>query len=612
MDLSELLIEYRRQQTNYLARNTKFSELRRLFENDLDEWWTNNMSRTNRIQLTTNLLTPIVEKHSSFLVADPPEFQVLTPSPTDAGVLQASKSEQCLYNIMEENQMETRLNEIAKDSFLLGIGWARTYLEEVPGKKDKKKYKPKWAYAKPEFVYPEAYHSAYQGKLRYLIYAYQIGLDEARKEFGPDVRSDWDIEVSELGASPDACEKSKERCTVIEYHDEDIFAYSTGGVYKDGPNTAGHIPFISFPCLSIPGKIHGAGVAANIVEANKKLNLLTSRKMDSALMHCNPPWVILNAPTGFKNEFVNDIDGGVFFMPEGVTIQLLSWMGEPPSVVEQQKVLKQYIFDASFMPEQAFVTNNLMNATGMGMRVGFDPLIKLQKQVRGNWSVALKELCRQLLSNAEKFCANDMFVEAKLEIPAKKPEPAVEGEAANVMPEPITTEKEKKTYQIFGRDIKGFHNVRIVFAGVLPKDDFLMAQLELRKKEAKIQSVNTTMENLGVRDPAYEKAMIIDEASSGVFDPQGDATRNTSMSKVLNTLDNLKGGPGLPGMPELPQLPAVPPIVPNEPGNDRGIVPGAPGPTPAPPSLEPDLFANQMAQTEGGAGSESTIDFGRR
>ncbi|MHB9019368.1 MAG: phage portal protein [Minisyncoccota bacterium] len=553
IDFKLVKARYERQQERWRTRNSDFIELRNLFDDQEDYWWEASDKKVERLALVFNYLAPIVEKHASFLAADPPSFSVLPSSPNKGERLAASRAEKILNKLHRANHFQKTLLQAAIESALLGTAWLKLYVDRDGTSAKAVRY----CYAKPEYVYPEIFQSVYTEEMKYLIYAYQISLDDARDEYGQDVKSDAELEYDEERKR----QKSEELTTIIEYWDKECYALNVGGKdIENGKNPYfGIIPFIPLPFLTDPGQIHGKSIVKQIVKANRYLNLITSRKGDSVKMHCNPPLALSGATPSSRDNFLRDLEGGVFFLSDNQKLDMVTWQGEPPTVEEQQDRTLQFIHDAAYMPPQAFGYSGAQ-ISGIAMKLAFDPLVKIQRQVRGNFEVGLQKLNRYVLMLTEKFLGKELITE-----------------------EVISTERSKQRVEkLAGEQVKGHYDTEVIWPGVLPKDDLSASQFELEKKRAKVQSTWTTMENLGFANPEDELEIIREEAGDPALNPTDNATMLTAAARGISALSGA-----------------------NEPIGERGIVPGEPGPVAGPgPSAEKQDRA--WSQSEG-AGDESAM-----
>ena len=505
MERVDVLSEYSRRRLAASERNDTYSRMRALFNNDYYTWWDNHFYKEDRVNVVLNYVRPIVKKGSSFLVGDAPEFAVSPLGNKPRQLAASSKAERILYGLLRKSNFSRVLLRVAQDSALLGTGWMKTYVETDASGKPKV---PRVSYVRPEYIYPSGYQSIHDERIYDVIYAYQMRLEQARAEYGKDVGPDSPLdETGEKDSS-----SPLDVATYIEYWSEKEYILIVGSkVVEKMENPYGFIPFVPFPWFSIPGSILGYGLVEDITGPNILLNVLESRRADAAIMHCNPPLKFKNARITSRQDFLSDMDGNVHFLPPDSDLDYLTWPGEPPTIEDSRRSLKNYIHDASYIPEHAFSSGQVL--TGMAWRMGLDPMVKMIHEVRCNWDVSLKDVCCHLLElTAKYFAEKDM------------------SEIIYISP------SGKRGDELKGADAAGGRDVEVIWRDVMPRDDVTMARFELEKLSANVQSVWTTMERLGIPQPDEEMERMKAEFGEPAFRPRERAMQQTSDAKALLAL----------------------------------------------------------------------------
>jgi len=548
---------YAKQRKKNNTRNTRYRMYRDLFDGDESAWWGGDASFFMpakpvefRYSLTFNYLAPLVEKWASFIMADEINFAAVPKGPSSKERIEAGKSERICYRLHERSLHKKTLNEIALDASLLGTGWAKTLYDE----KDKTRY----VYARPEYVYPEPYISVFSGKFRYVIYAYEVHLDDAREEYGSKVGQNqmWDKREKDK-------ETAEDMCSVVEYWSDDSYLLTVGNtVQVSEKNKYGFNPYVQFPLLSDPGKIYGKTWVDWILEPNAYFNQLMSMIADATYLNCNPPTVYENPPANYLDQFGKG-GGGVIPAVKDSKIYFLTWPGEPPTVEYLLDRVTGFIHDVSHMPRVAFGDVGAGVNSSRVLSVQYDPVRKVLQQTRDNFDIALKTLNQYLLTLVEKYETNDEITTAYLVSKQKRWNLRKSG-------------AETRAQSLKGKDVAGHYDTVVIWPGVLPKDDWEAARLELEKQSAGVQSKWTTMENLGFANPDDEMETLLEEMEDERLHPKENAGLLTAESRAAQAL--MKTAP-----------PAEPGGIP-----ERGIMPGEQGPEPAFPS--PEEQANSEAQ----------------
>jgi len=550
----DIVSEYERRKLNAGERISEYKALRAFFSGDSAEWWNNNFYKADRVNMTLNYVRPIVRKAAHFLVGDPPEFSVSPRSGKKDDLEASSKVERIIYGLLRSCFFNRCLMRVAQDSALLGTGWMKVYVEPNAEREPKT---VRISYCRPEYVFPQEYKSFYDERIYDVIYAYQLPLSVAQAEYGKNIGPDSELESGREGVPEDVA-------TYIEYWSEDRYALVVGNnVIEDTENPYGFIPIVPFPWFAEPGSVFGSSLVADIVDVNVVVNVLESRRADAAIMHCNAPLKYMGARVTSREEFINDMDGGVHFLPQGSDLQFLTWPGEAPTIEDSRRALMRYIHDATFIPEAAFSSGQVL--TGIAWRMGFDPMVKMIHEVRSNWELSLKEVIEGALALIAKFF-KDREVSEFIYLPPKE------------------NEKKKKGAPIVikGEDASKCRGVEVIWRDVMPRDDISMARFELEKLSANAQSLWTTMERLGIPQPDEEMERMKIEFTEPAFRPRERAMQQISDAKALlaltkaafmNSPQEISPLGGFGPMEEREAL------VPGEPGRPEET-PGNIGPTP--------------------------------
>lgn len=572
--LSYVQNAYAKQKQKNTTRNSRYRAYRALYDNDQDVWWGGDYGMptkplSTRYSLTFNLIAPLVEKWASFIMADELNWAVPPKRPDIQGHQEAQKAEKILYKLHERSLSQRTLNEVAKDAALLGTGWAKTL-------HDKDKKQSLFVYVRPEFVYPEPYISVFSGQFRYVIYGYEMQVEDAREEWNDNSIGPTLLE----GSKAKDKEKAEETCAIIEYWSDTNYILTVGNKVKENMgNEYNFNPFTNFPLLSKGGKIYGQTFVDWILEPNAYFNQLTSQNADVIRMNSNPPIKYKNAPTDYVAQIIKGSTGGVIPLPREGDVDYMTWAGQPEIVRYVMELTMSFIHDVSHMPKIAFgdVGGNINSSRVLAIQ--YDPVLKVIRQARDNFTIALTNLNEHLLRLAEKYEKNQEIVMTTLE--NSKRRWMLRGEG-----------KEPEVVELKGKDINGHYDTKVIWPGVLPKDDAGAARLEIEKKNATLQSTWTTMENLGIVNPEDEMALMISELEDERLHPKEQATTLGAMSKAMQAMGSLPPPEG--ATPEAPTPPTPGGGLPGGIGGG-GIVPGTPGPEAAPPT--PEEMENMEAQT---------------
>jgi hypothetical protein len=158
--------------------------------------------------------------------------------------------------------------------------------------------------------------------------------------------------------------------------------------------------------------------------------------------------------------------------------------------------------------------------------VQFQPLISTIQKKRREWEIGIRNLFSMLLQIQEDI-GHSMALGNAIILAANKSQMSLPGTAESG---PNT---DGMLVGLSGKDIKGLRDVFISWPGVLPKDDFAAANLELQKFQSGIQSVYTTMEKLGEEYPNDEIQRVRKENEDPSLRGEKVAEQTRSMSPLI-------------------------------------------------------------------------------
>ncbi len=526
MEATSMVTEaYARQKAKNSQRNQKYRLLRDLFDNENDAWWSGDPTYglphkrvSNRYSLTFNYFAPIVLKIAAFIMADSTDFKVMPRNPSPEERVAAQKAEKALYVVHKRSAYHKTLNEIALDSAKLGTGWAKVYYDEA-------NQITRYVYANPECVYPEPYKSVFSGRMLYVIYSYEMDLGDARLEYGNRVNPLLISEGDQEEGRESDDESAEPKVAVIEFWSEKYYILLVGDqLIENQTNPYGFVPFVPFPLITQPGRIYGKSIADWVIEPNAYYNQAVSEGADAQRLNCNPPLKYRNAPVNYAEQIINAQGGGCIPIPKEGDLDFVTWPGQPPSVEAMLNRVLQYIHDVSHIPRVAFGDIVSTNSSRV-ISVQYDPVVKVMKFIRDNYTVALKTLNEMLLRLVEKYEANREVYVGYLEDNYSRRLKKLRGE-------------QPEQYAVKGKDISGHYDTEVIWPGVLPKDDLNAGRFELEKLSSKVQSIWTTQENLGILNPEDEQEIMQAELANESFYPKEAATILGAESKALSAIAN--------------------------------------------------------------------------
>jgi len=537
---------YARQKTKHSKRNSKYRLLRDLFDNENDAWWSGDPTFNlpvprggRRYSLTLNYFAPITMKIAAFIMADKVDLKAVPFSPELEERVSAQKAEKALYAAHKRSKYQKTLNEVALDSAKLGTGWTKAFFDTTTEK-------TRYIYCDPECVYPEPYKSVFTGRFLYVLYAYEMDLEDARIEYGSNIEAGAISEKDQEEGREADDESAEPKVSVIEYWSDKHYILTVGDlIVENQPNPYGFIPFTPFPLITQPGRVHGKGMGDWIIEANAYYNQAVSQGADAQALNCNPPMKYKNAPINYIEQISKVQDGGVIPINKDGDLDFVTWQGQPPSVEAMLDRILGYIHDVSHIPRVAFGDVMSTNSSRV-ISVQYDPVVKVMRFIRDNYTVALQSLDEQLLRLMEKYEKSKIIFTGYLEDPQTLKAKRLRGESS-------------EQYEIKGKDIAGHYDTEIIWPGVLPKDDLNAGRFELEKQTTKVQSKWTTMENLGILNPEDEMEILESELANENLYPKEGAAMLGAESRALSAISSAKQAQQSMEMPEMEGEGGMPP-----------------------------------------------------
>lgn len=496
LDLDKELAEFRLRKASTLTRNQDFWLARQAWEHTYA--WPRTWP-----PYKDKVLFPLVRKtvltHANYLMGRgfTTQIQPLGPNPPQREA--AQRAEKALFLCIDRCSGWRSIWRAAQLGSLLGTSGFKVY-RNGDGKAC-------FCAIQPEFLYPVARGDEYTD-LTKVFYVYTVDRLEAERQWGKrDYRSERQTSMVD---HPDPIDNTFQqggptledrRIPVMEVWTRDDYALWVGGeVLENGPNPYGFIPYVVVQNIDSLSRVEGLsdvdallGLKNDYIGLNTLLNMLVSDSYYVARRHANPT-ILWEAPPSNYMEHIAGAVGGGGVLPHrlGSRIGFLHFEGQAPDMGGLIELLKQNGIELSGLNELAWsgtTTGGSAVQTGPSLEVKFTNILSTLAAKQQQWAVGLKQLFWQLLTLMES-----------------------EGEIG-VVDSPYARTRAARDMRVSGKDVGKHRDCKIVWPGFLPKDDMAAAQFELSKHGAGIQSMSTTLENLGFDFPDDELARIREETS---------------------------------------------------------------------------------------------------
>jgi len=530
------------------------------------------------------VMLPLVRKsvltHANFLMGRGFTTGVV-PLGTGASQRTAAQSaEKALFKGVDRCNGWTSLWRAAQVGSNLGTSGFKVYKKNVDGK-ELAWFSP----IQPEFIFPQAAGDDYS-ELTKVFYAYSIDRLEAARQYGgsPDSykseREVYDTYQEGKYVNPDAIARmsptvQERRIPVLEVWTDNDYLLTVGGrIVENDTNPYKRIPYVVIPNIDSGEGPEGLSDVDALVAVNNQtglnnhLNWLLSDNF-YVLRRLADPTLIWEMPPPNSADVIAGIIGGGGMLPSrlGGKIYYLAYPGQPQDMALMMDRLRAAGIEVVGLNETAFSGQSQGSIqTGPSLEINFTNVLSTLSAKQKQWEVGLKRL-------------NSMMLKLMSD----------EGDIG-VVDNPSATTRAQRSMQLNGRKDVGAHReVKITWPGLLPKDDMAAAQLELQKHQQGVQSIYTTLENLGFDFPDDELERIRQEMQDENLHPQqqanlgrAQAALQTAQAKQDQVAQAAQGqqdqsgaaGPAMP--PDMGQLTNTPPDVGTQPDgtmvNDQGQV----------------------------------------
>lgn len=505
----------------YAGRNAEYAAARDYYEGG--HWdGTNLVRKDHRYGLVINYLRRIVNDSVRDVTARMPGIQVMPKDVDPESRRVAEMAEAALYGTWDLNEAQEVLRRVAFNAFLLGRGWFYYWW-------DAKAKRVRFVSVVPDNFYPvmdlgrpvEALHVS-----RRLTRELRKAYPKLRDQITDDAATDPMVgrtsrgPASVAGGLMDALDASggqildprylgKGYTTVIDWYDRDGRWVRLMGdaVWQQNLGYGlGRVPFIEVPGSLAGDDIEPGSSIADVIELNQYLDQLVSQQADIIAKYANP--TIIDEATGQTAESIKravQSDGAVLPVKLGSGVRFLNWDGPQPAIMEMVELVRSFIYDIGGRPASSF-GQTVTNQSGVMTNLSLTPTTASAEDRMTMFGEALSQLNADILALYEKFVPGE-----PLEFRGTRP-----GKRVGAMPVPYGA--------VFkARDLNGWYQNEIKWPSVLRTDDPVYVQNELSKMTAQppVQSVYTTLENLGIEDAEAELDRIGQQLEDPRFNPQG-------------------------------------------------------------------------------------------
>jgi len=513
LDPKRELEEFRARKRENLIRNQGHALLRKAWE-DIYSWppdWS-----PYKEKITYPLVKKAVLTHANFLMGRGFTTQVEPLGPNPPQRVEAQQAEKALFALVERCAGFRSLWRSAVLGSLLGTSGFKCYTVG-----EGSEMRACFSAIQPEFLYAVPKGDDYTDAVK-VFYAYSLDRLEAAERYNrpPDsFKSERDIsqqdradylDLRTTSASPLLQER---RIPVVEVWTHDSYMLWVGGeVISNGDNPYGcGIPFVIIPNIDSLKSIEGLPDTKALLDINNHLNWLLSSHFYNVLRYLDPTLIWYGAPANVA-DIIPDIVGGGGVIPAnrpGAKLEYLQYLGQGPDISDLLDRMRAAGIDMTGLNDLSWSGQSGASIqTGPSLEVNFTNVQSTLAAKQENWKVGLRQLFKMLLSLGSGM-----------------------GDIA-VVDDPAATSRGARGVRLNGKTIGDHRVTKITFAGLMPKDDATAAHFELEKHGAGVQSMWTTLENLGFDFPQDELDRIRQETQDSGLKPDVDAMRTRAQAMM--------------------------------------------------------------------------------
>lgn len=482
------------------------------------------------------VILPLVRKsvltHANFLMGRGFTTQIQPLGPNQSDREAAQRAEKALFLAIDRCSGWRSMWRAAMLGSLLGTSGFKVY-KDGDGKAC-------FCAIQPEFLYAVPRGDEYTDAVK-VYYAYSVDRLEAERQWGRrDYKSERQVSQMEQGDRLDRTYQiagpalEDRRIPVMEVWTRDDYALWVGGEsIANGPNPYKFIPYVVIQNIDSLSRIEGLsdvdallGLRNDNNGLNVQLNVLLSESYYIAKRYANPT-ISWEAPPPNYMEHIAQMVGGGGVLPRrmGTSIEFLQYQGQPPDLGALIELLRVNGIEVSGLNELAWSGSSqggVAVQTGPSLEVKFTNVLSTLGSKQQQWAVGLKRLFWMMLA----------LMSGEDEI--------------GVADKPYARKRADRGMRVSGRDVADHRDCKIIWPGFLPKDDMAAARFELEKHGARVQSMATTLENLGFDFPDDELQRIRDETEDEQLPAGTDEQANLMRAKASMVGAEAKAAAGQP------------------------------------------------------------------
>ncbi|NWJ95065.1 MAG: phage portal protein [Chloroflexi bacterium] len=371
----------------------------------------NELRRPGERRLTVNYARAFIQKHASYFIGKPVQFELISNQPTDNHQLtqQGIKAaEQLLREMWDDNGLGQVDYDAAVDAAVLGDGGFKVTLqpneydslhqraEPHPTGYQRAEPHPTGGRVVVRAVDVTRLNAGFKysdlKQLTWVTEQYQLTAGEAREQYGSDLFDAVGLTLDTLPDNQDV--ELIERWTEAEYSVE-----VNRTAIIAGPNPYGFIPYVLFPNRAVPRSAWGESDLEDILPLASEFNVRVSVLSQLLQMSGNPVLVLENVE---DSEGLRVGPGAIWHLPEGAKAQLLEMLssGGVDLHIKYLELLYQMLHDLTEAPASGFGRERagaVGQSSGVALELMLHPVIQRVSRKRRIWDEVLDRRNRMML-----------------------------------------------------------------------------------------------------------------------------------------------------------------------------------------------------------------------
>ncbi|NWJ98823.1 MAG: phage portal protein [Chloroflexi bacterium] len=374
-------------------------------------WQWSELRRPGERRLTVNYARAIVQKHASYFIGKPVQFELISNNHAD---LSLKATEQALREMWDDNGLAVVDYDAAVDAAVLGDGGFKVTLQPND---EADPLEPVRHAGRPRQTGTGAggrvvvravditrlnagFKYADLKQLTWVTEQYQLTAGEAREQYGSDLFEAAGLTMNALADSENV--EMLERWTESQYSVE-----VNRTAIIAGPNPYGFIPYVLFPNRAVPRCAWGESDLEDILPLASEFNVRVSVLSQLLQMSGNPVLVLENVE---DSEGLRVGPGAIWHLPEGAKAQLLEMLssGGVDLHIKYIETLYQMLHDLSEAPASGFGRGGQSSgrsggggggggSSGVALEIMLHPVIQRVSRKRRIWDEVLDRRNRMML-----------------------------------------------------------------------------------------------------------------------------------------------------------------------------------------------------------------------